>query len=65
VTGADPVAVAAAVVELPTGKGGTMVAEVVTGMGATTVGVVAEEVVDRVELSDEELDEVTDAVAAL
>ena len=40
VTGADPVAVADGVVTLPTGKGGMMVAEVVTGMGAIIVGAV-------------------------
>ena len=68
VTGADPEAVADGVVALPAGKGGMMVAEVDTGIGAITVGVVAEvvatevgvelveEVVVGVEL-DEELDE--------
>ena len=66
VTGADPVAVADGLVALPDGKGGIMVAEVGSGMGATTVGVVAgaevaEEVVDMVELDDEEADEVKEA----
>ena len=44
VTGAEPVAVADTVVELPDGKGGMMVAEVDTGMGATIVGVETAEV---------------------
>ena len=39
VTGADPVAVPTGVVALPDGKGGMMVADVETGTGATTVGV--------------------------
>ena len=71
VTGADPEAVADGVVALPAGKGGMIVAEVDTGIGATTVGVVAgveatvvgvelaDEVVSSVEL-DEELEELDD-----
>ena len=51
VTGADPVAVAAGVVSLPTGNGGTTVAEVVTGTGTTGSGVekVSDEVVEVVD----------------
>ena len=55
VTGADPEAVADGVVALPAGKGGMIVEEVDTGIGATTVGVVAGVVatVVEVELADE------------
>ena len=69
VTGAEPVAVADGLVALPAGKGGMIVAEVDTGIGATTVGVVVgADVVDSVELDDVddvEADEVNDADWAL
>lgn len=68
VAGADPVAVADGVVLLPTGKGGTTVAEVVTGTGATGAEVekVSAEVVTIVEGVDAaEVVEVVDGVDAI